>query len=331
MQAIIMTAVGEPNVLKLQDVKTPTLQQATDVLVKLKAAAINPIDTKLRSGAYPVDPLPTILGCDGAGIIEAVGKEVNELSVGDEVYFFHGGLSGIAGNYAEYIVLDQRFIARKPNSLTFHEAAAAPLVLLTAWESLFDRAQVTKDSTVLIHAGAGGVGHVAIQLAKSVGAKVATTVSDQNKADFVSELGADKIIFYKDDDFVDSILDWTDGEGVDVIMDNVGGSLIEQSFPAVKVYGDLVTLLLAPKETDWSVARIRNIRFSQEVMLTPLLFGLQKHQYHQTDILNKCSTLFNEGKLKVHIQEVLPLAEAAAAHRLIEQGSTSGKIVLDIP
>ncbi len=330
MKAIIMTDVGGPEVLQLQEVDKPSIQNPTEVLVKLKAASINPIDIKLRSGAYPVNPMPTILGCDGAGVIEAIGTNVNNLSVDDEVYFFHGGLSGIPGNYAEYIVLDQRFVAKKPSSINFHEAAAAPLVLLTAWESLFDRTNVTQDSTVLIHAGAGGVGHVAIQLAKSVGAKVATTVSTQSKADFVSKLGADKIIFYKDENFVESILDWTNGEGVDVVMDNVGGALIEQSFAATKVYGDVVTLLLAPQETDWSVARIRNVRFSQEVMLTPLLLGIEQHQYHQTNIINKCTELFNEQKLKVEIQDVLPLEQAADAHRLIEQGSTSGKIVLSI-
>ncbi len=330
MKAMIMTEVGKPEVLQLQEIEKPKLRSSTDVLVRLKAAGVNPIDTKLRSGAYPTDPTPTILGCDGAGVIELVGDDVTEFVIDDEVYFFHGGLSGIAGNYAEYIVLDERFIARKPSILSCEQAAASPLVLLTAWESLFDRADVKDGDTVLIHAGAGGVGHVAIQLAKLAGAKVATTVSDDNKADFVRSLGADKIIYYKDENFVNVIMDWTDGDGADMVLDTVGGALIEQSFPAIKVYGDLVTLLQADASIDWSVARFRNIRFSQEVMLTPLLLDIEKAQQHQTWILNECSKRFDSNKLSIEIQEILPLEQAAKAHEMIEQGSTTGKIVLSI-
>ena len=330
MQAVTLSGTGEPEVLKLSEIERAKIQSSTDVLINLKAAAVNPLDTKLRSGKYPVDPLPSILGCDGSGIVSEIGSAVTDLAVGDEVYFFHGGISGIPGNYAEYIALDQRFVALKPTSLSFVEAAAAPLVLITAWESLFDRANVQKDNTVLIHAGAGGVGHVAIQLAKHVGAKVATTVSTREKAEFVTKLGADKVIFYKDENFVDSIMEWTDGNGVDMVMDNIGGSLLEQSFPAVKVYGDIVSLLIADPKTDWSVARVRNLRFSHEVMITPLALNLIEAQMHQTQILNDCALLFEQGKLRVHVSETFPLEQAAAAHRLIEQGSSNGKIVLSI-
>ncbi len=330
MKAILMTGVGEPAVLKLQDLPTPTIKSPGEVLVRLKAAGVNPIDTKLRKGAYAVDPLPTILGCDGAGIIESIGNDVTKFNVGDEVYFFYGGLSGIPGNYAEYIVLDERFLARKPENLSFEEAAAAPLVLLTAWEALFDRARLEKDQSVLIHAGAGGVGHVAIQLAKHFGAKIAATISNGEKAKLVDSLGADKIINYKEEDFVSAIMDWTEDHGVDVVMDNVGGDLIEASFPAIKFYGSLVSLLLADSSIDWTQARLRNINFSQEVMLSPLMFDLVDAQKHQTWILNECTKLFESGELRIHVQEVLALEQAAKAHELIEQGSSTGKIVLRI-
>ena len=150
MKAITIHTTGQPDVLQVEDVAKPGISSPTDVLVKLHAAGVNPIDTKLRSGAYPIEPLPTILGCDGAGVIESCGEQVQQFKAGDAVYFFHGGLSGIQGNYAEYIVLDERFVAHKPDSLEFIQAAAAPLVCLTAWESLFDRASVANGDTVLI-------------------------------------------------------------------------------------------------------------------------------------------------------------------------------------
>ena len=246
------------------------------------------------------------------------------------MYFFHGGTGLKQGNYAEYTVLDERFIARKPKSIDFIHAAAAPLVLITAWESLFDRAELTEGQTVLIHAGAGGVGHVAIQLAKQAGAKICTTVSSDDKAKFVSDLGADLAINYKEQDFVEAVMDWTDGQGVDIAMDNVGGPLIEATFPAIKHYGDMVTLLQADTNVDWTVARMRNIRFSMEIMLSPVLFNLIEAQCHQTEILEKCAQFFDNNELSIHVSNTLPLENTIDAHKMIEAGSTTGKIVLTI-
>lgn len=330
MKAIYMTAAGGPEGLSLVDIPRPEINTTTDVLVKLHAAGINPVDCKLRSGAYPIEPLPAILGCDGSGVVEATGSEVKNFSPGDAVYFFHGGLSGIQGNYAEYIVLDEHFVASKPLTVDFIEAAAAPLVLLTAWESLFDRARVKAGDTVLIHAGAGGVGHVAVQLAKQKDARVITTVSSDSKADFVKDLGADEVINYKEEDFVAETLRLTDGNGADMVMDNVGSPVFEQSFPATRVYGDLVTLLQPASTVDWSLARFRNLRISQEVMLTPLLLGLEPAQLHQTWILNECARLFDEGKLKVHVSATFRLEDTRRAHEAIESGTTTGKLVIKI-
>lgn len=331
MKAIHITQTGGPEVLEVVDVPLPEITSSTGVRVKLHAAGINPVDTKMRSGAYPIDTLPLIPGCDGAGVIESVGADVAELREGDEVYFFHGGVSGIPGNYAEYIVLDERFVANKPRSLDFNQAAAAPLVLLTAWESLFDRASVRDGDTVLIHAGAGGVGHVAIQLAKHVGARVITTVGSEEKAEFVRILGANEVINYRTQDVVETVLDLTNGNGADMVMDNVGGEVFKQSIPATRVYGDLVTLLQFPDDVDWSVARFRNLRICQEVMLTPLVFGLEDAQRHQTWILNQCSRLFDSGKLSIHLEKVFAFEEVIEAHRRIETGRTQGKLVLAVP
>jgi len=330
MKAILMNQTGGPDVLQLQDVPTPVISTPTDVLVKLKAAGVNPVDTKIRRGLYPPKTFPTIPGCDGAGIVEKIGQGVTRIKPGDEVYFFHAGLGTGPGNYAEYIALDERFIARKPSNIDFIQAAALPLVFITAWEALHDRTSMQKGQTILIHAGAGGVGHIAIQLAKAAGAKICTTISSEEKAAFVKKLGADYAINYKQQNFVEVVLKWTDGKGVDIAMDNVGGELIHATFPAVKYGGDLVTLLQVPDKIDWAVARMRNLRFSFEIMLVPLMYNLVEAQKHQTWIMEQCTRLVEEKKLTIHVSEVLPLAQAALAHQKIESGSTTGKIVLQI-
>ena len=324
-----MTAAGNPEVLQLQEVPDPAIQKDTEILVRLHAAGINPIDTKLRSrGTFYADQMPAILGCDGAGVVEAVGSGVQRFQVGDEVYFCQGGLGANIGNYAELIVVDERFIARKPASLSFAEAAAAPLVLITAWESLYDRGYLEAGQRVLIHAGAGGVGHVAIQLAKLQGADVCTTVSSEEKADFVRQVGADYPILYKQTDFVKATLDWSEGKGVDLAFDTVGGEIFSQTFPVVKLYGDIVTILEPDAKTNWKTARMRNLRISLELMLTPLLQGIVEEQQAQAKILEQCALLIDGGKLKINISQTFPLEEAAAAHQLLESGSMTGKIVL---
>ena len=331
MRAIQISEHGSSDVLKLVEIDEPEITSPSEVKVKLKAAGVNPIDTKLRSGFYPetIAPVPAVLGCDGSGIIEECGSKVSKFKQGDEVYFFHGGIKGIQGNYAEYIVLDERFVAAKATSQSFNEAAASPLVLLTAWEALFERTNLQAGQTVFINAGAGGVGHVAIQLAKYKGANVCTTISNQDKANFVKSLGADLIINYKEDNVEQAVLDWTNDEGVDIALDNIGGAETQKLFPIIKHYGDLVTLLIADKEIDWSLARLKNIRFSFEVMLSPLLFDLKQAQTHQTEILEQCSQIIDDGNIKIHISETLPLEQAAKAHQLIEEGSTKGKIVIN--
>lgn len=324
-----MTAPGGPEVLQLQELPDPVIEKDTEILVRLMAAGVNPIDTKLRSrGTFYPDQMPAILGCDGAGVVEAVGSGVQRFRVGDEVYFCQGGLGAKLGNYAQMAVVDERFVARKPKSLSFAEAAAAPLVLITAWESLYDRGRLEAGRQVLIHAGAGGVGHVAIQLAKLKSTNVCTTVGSQESADFVRQLGADCTILYKQTDFVQETLDWTQGEGVDLAFDTVGGDNFQKTFPAVRVYGDIVTILEPPANTNWKIARNRNLRISLELMLTPMLQGLVEAQQDQAKILQQCARLIDEGNLKIHLSKTFPLQEAAAAHRMLETGSMTGKIAL---
>lgn len=332
MKAIVFETPGSPSVLKLQDIPAPTIQTETDVLVRLRAAGINPIDTKLRArGTFYPEKTPHVLGCDGAGVVEAVGAGVQSFQVGDEVFFCNGGLGGSIGTYAEFAIVDQRFLALKPAALSFAEAAAAPLVLITAWESLYDRGRLQAGQKVLVHAGAGGVGHVAVQLAKLQGAEVCTTVSSEEKANFVKQLGADSVILYKNTDVVDEVLTWTQGQGVDLAFDTVGGETFYQTIPAVKIYGDLVTILEPdPALGNLKTARMRNLRISLELMLTPMLQSLVEEQEQQAHILQKCARLCDRNLLKIHVSQTFPLEEAQAAHELLETGSVTGKIVIEI-
>ncbi len=328
MKAVLMTDTGDVDVLTYQDVKDPQIKSDTQVKIAIKAAGVNPVDTKIRQrGVFFPDALPAIIGCDGAGEILAVGSGVTQFTAGDEVWFCHGGLGKEPGNYAQQTVIEAAEVALKPHNLSFTQAAAAPLVLITAWEALYDRAMLRDNESVLIHAGAGGVGHVAIQLAKLAGATVYTTVGDDEKAALVKTLGADEVINYKQENFVDSIMQLTDHRGVDIVFDTVGGDVFTQSLEAIAHYGSLVTLL-DPGNVSLKTARNKNISLHFELMLTPMLNDLPAARNHQMLILERCKHYIETGKLHLNIARSFPLAEAASAHQLIEQGHTSGKIVL---
>ena len=329
MKAIEMRETGGPSVLQLAERPRPELSGPEDILVRLVAAGVNPVDTKIRArGPLIPDGLPAVLGCDGAGVVEEAGAEVTRFKPGDEVWFCHGGLGGPVGNYAEYIVLDNHLAQAKPPSIGFVEAAAAPLVLLTAWEALSDRARLSEGQTVLIHAGAGGVGHVAIQLARAAGARVCTTVSGPEKADFAHELGAEYCINYREEVLVESVMNWTEGRGVDVALDTVGPEVFRRTIPAMAHYGDLVTILDPGPGLDLKEARNRNLRISLELMLTPMLYDLPRARTHQGEILRRCGKMIDNGDLKIHCSASFPLAQAQEAHKLIEEGHVTGKIVL---
>jgi NADPH2:quinone reductase len=331
MKAIEMREPGGPEVLTMVERPMPTITSSKGMLVRLHAAGINPVDTKVRSrGVFVPDGLPAVLGCDGAGIVEATGGEVTRFKPGDAVWFCHGGLGGPEGNYAQYALIDQSIAQRKPEALDFVHAAAAPLVLITAWEALYDRAGLEAGETVLIHGGAGGVGHVAIQLARLSGARVCATVSNAEKAEFVHSLGAEYAINYRDEDLVEAVMDWTEGRGVDVALDTVGPDVFAKTIPAMAHYGDLVTILDPGPGVDWKEARTRNLRIGFELMLTPMLRHLPEARAQQGEILRRCGEWIERGELQIHVSQSFPLDQAAEAHRLIEQGHTIGKLVLTI-
>jgi NADPH2:quinone reductase len=330
MKAVFMTALGGPEVLSCSECDEPEIHSPTQIKVRLHAAGVNPIDTKIRRrglffGASP----PAILGCDGAGEVVAVGKDVTRFAVGDAVWFCHGGLGREPGNYAGFTVLEETEAEFKPARVDFAEAAAGPLALITAWEALFDRGRLSEGQRVLVHAGAGGVGHLAIQLAVIAGARVIATTSPGPKAELALELGAERVIDYRAEDVAAAVADWTRGRGVDIAFDTVGAAAFRASIPAVAHYGTLVTLLDPGTDLDLSEARVRNLSIAFTLMLTPMLRDLRDARAHQGEILRVCGEWMDEGRLRVVLGDRLPLGDAAEAHRRIEEGHTTGKLVLE--
>jgi NADPH2:quinone reductase len=329
MRAILMTAVGGPEVLRLVELPEPEITAGHDVRVRLRAAGINPVDYKLRSGGTIGGSLPAILGWDGAGVVESVGADVTRLRAGDEVYFCDGGFGPTPGTYVEHKVLDERYVALKPRRLSFVEAAAAPLVTITAWEALHERARVNKDQFVLVQAGAGGVGHMSVQIARLAGARVATTVTAGAKAELASSLGAELCIDYRRDDVGRCLRAWTGTYGADVVHDTVGGKTFTACFSLVRPYGDLVSNV----ESAWEAEAIklihdRNLRVSFTWMPAPSVFGWSEHRERQRRILEQAAAYFDAGDLRIAVGETFPLEQAAEAHRALEAGVILGKAVL---
>lgn len=332
MKAVLMRAPGARDVLELASVPVPEITRPRELLVRVRAAGVNPVDTKIRQLHYfHPDHLPAVLGCDGAGIVEKAGAGVSRFRPGDEVYFFNNGLGGAPGSYAQYTLVDEAHVAAKPARLSMVEAAAIPLVLITAWEALVDRIALRHGERVLIHGGAGGVGHLAVQLARHRGAVVAATISSDDKAAFVKRLGAALAIDYRRTDFVEEILRWTDGHGADAILDTVGGPTFCKSFSALRLYGRIATLLSTACEiADINRARLRNLSVSYVQMTAPSFLGSDEARRAQTRILESAAPLFDSGELAISVSATLPLEQATEAHRMIEEGHTSGKVVLRI-
>lgn len=302
----------------------PAKQQ---VLVRVRATGLNPLDTKIRSGqaSHAQQPLPAVLGVDMAGVVEEVGADVTAFRPGDEVYGMVGGVGGLQGSLAEYIVANADLLARKPKSLSMREAAALPLVTITAWEGLVDHARVRAGQTVLVHAGAGGVGHIAVQLAKHFGAQVFATVSAVKEA-IVRSFGATSINYrsLSTEQYVDR---YTAGEGFDIIYDTVGGKTIDDSFAAVKRYTGHVVSSLGWSAHSLAPLSFRSATYSGVFTLTPLLTGMG--QNHHGEILKAAAELVDSGKLKPLVSEkTFSLAEIGDAFSRVESGST-GKVVVD--
>lgn len=330
MRAQLLTAHGGPENFALTEVPRPEVAPGM-VLVRLAATSVNPVDTKIRAG-LPIGPdLPAILGSDIAGTVEAVGSGVAAFTPGDEVYGCAGGVRGPAGNLggtlAEYIAADARLLALKPKTLGFHEAAALPLVAITAWEGLA-RAGAGASDHVLVHGGTGGVGHVAVQLAKARGARVAATVSSPQGAGIAGRLGADDIILYREEDVPDYVGRLTGGRGFDVVFDTVGGPNLDRSFAAAALNGR-VAATAARSTHDLSPLHAKGLSLHIVFMLIPMLHDIGRAEHGA--ILAELAALVDAGKVRPLIDPArFTLETAPDAHRHLESGKAVGKVVIDI-
>lgn len=331
-QAVVMRGAGGPEVLVQAPVDLPWNPEGANVLVRLAAASINPADLYFRGyGPYLGAAEGCVLGHDGAGIVQAVGARAKGFAVGDRVAFCNGGVGGDAGTYAHHAVVPDRLLARVPDGVPLEDAAAIALVFITGWESLKERARVRRGEAVLIHGGAGGTGHVAIQIARELGARVAATVSSAEKAAVAEALGAERTIRYREQDFVTTALDWTRGRGVAVVLDNAGEQVFRDSLRALAPYGRLVTLMGMPADLADGTAYNNNLTVHNVMMLTPMWKGLQAHRRRQAKVLQLALDWLDSGRIEVRIQHRFPLSEAAAAHALLEREGGTGKIVLTMP
>jgi NADPH2:quinone reductase len=302
--------------------------KAGQVLVKIHASGVNPLDIKIRAGkaAHAMQPLPAVLGLDMAGVVEDVGEGVASFRPGDEVYGMVGGVGGLQGTLAEYIAPNAGLLAPKPKSLSMREAAALPLVTITAWEGIVDRANIRGGDKVLIHAGAGGVGHVAVQLAKARGAEVFTTVSP-DKRKIAESFGA-TAIDYRSLTPEQYVQLHTGGAGFDMIYDTVGGATLDASFLAVKRYTGHVVSCLGWSTHSLAPLSFRSATYSGVFTLYPLLTGL--NQAHHGEALRQAAELVDAGKLRPLVNDRRFAADdIAAAHALVEAGPP-GKVVVEI-
>lgn len=309
-------------------IELPPLQ-AGQVLVRIHASGINPLDLKIRAGqaAHARHPFPAVLGLDMAGVVEAVGEGVEHFNIGDAVYGMTGGVAGVQGSLAERAVVDAQLLAHKPKILSMREAAALPLIAITAWEGLMDRAQVHAGQAVLVHGGAGGVGHVAVQLARAQGATVCATGSAQDKA-LIESFGA-TAIDYRAAGVADYVGQYTQGEGFDVVYDTVGGATLDASFLAAREYIGHVVSCLGWGEHKLAPLSFRGATYSGVFTLLPLLSG--RHRAHHGHILANVAQLVEAGKLKVRVDaRRFPLENVEAAYALVASGSAQGKVVVDI-
>ncbi|MBA4495232.1 zinc-dependent alcohol dehydrogenase family protein [Paenactinomyces guangxiensis] len=302
--------------------------QPGHVLIRVAATSVNPIDNKIRSGFVPAlaPAFPAVLHGDVAGVIEEVGEGVTTFQSGDEVYACAGGVKGYGGALADYMLANAELVAHKPKSLSFTEAAALPLVCITAWEALIDRAQILPGQKVLIHGATGGVGHVAIQIAKEKGAQVYTTGSSKEKLKIARELGADVGIHYKECSVQQYVDKYTDGKGFDIVFDTVGGDNIDRSLEAVKVKGTVVTIA-ARSTNDLTPMHNKGLTLHAVFMILPLLTG--EGLAHHGNVLRQISQLVDEGKLRPLLDaNSYRFCEAALAHKRLESGQAIGKVTL---
>ena len=325
MQAATLDVAGAA--FRIAPVPRPAPQPG-QVLVRIAASAVNPLDLKMRAGqaAHARQPLPAILGIDLAGTVEAVGDGVTDFRPGDEVYGMTGGVGGLQGSLAQFASVDADLLARKPGNIGMREAASLPLIFITAWEGLVDRAGVHAGQKVLVHGGAGGVGHIAVQIARAFDADVFATGSAANQA-YIKGLGATGID-YRAMSVENYVAKYSDGRGFDIVYDTVGGATLDASFNAVIRFGHVVSALgwgthaLAPLS-------FRAASYSGVFTLLPMLTG--EGRAHHGEILREATRLVEAGKIVPRVDpRHFALSSVDDAYRAVEASDGTGKIVVDI-
>lgn len=326
MRALVLKQFDTP--MELTEIDTPVAGPG-QVLVRVHASGVNPLDTKIRAGkaAHAKRVLPAVLGLDLAGVVESVGDGVQGFAPGDEVYGLTGGVGDLQGSLAPYAAVDARLLAHKPAALSMREAAVLPLVAITAWEGLVDRAGVRAGQKVLVHGGAGGIGHVAVQIARARGAEVFATGGPRSLAT-IEELGATPID-YTSTGVQEYMDEHTGGEGFDVVFDTVGGQTLDASFAAARVYTGHVVSALGWGTHSIAPLSFRGATYSGVFTLLPMLTG--KGREHHGEILESVRALADQGLLKPRVDpRRFTLETAAEAHSLVESGRSDGKVVVDI-
>jgi NADPH2:quinone reductase len=319
MKAVVLTRFGGPDAFELREVPVPPVGPR-QVRVRVHATAVNPLDFQIRRGDYAdYVPLPAIIGHDISGVIEEIGSEVHEFAVGDEVYYTPKIFGG-AGSYAEQHVADVEIVGRKPRNLSHLEAASLTLVGGTVWEAFVQRAQLKVGETILIHGGAGGVGTIAIQVAKAIGARVITTALARDH-DFVRALGADEAIDFATEDYVEAVARLTDGEGVNVVFDTIGGDTLTRSPLTLAAFGRVVSLVDLAQPQNLIEAWGKNAAYH---------FVFTRQNRGKLDSLTH---LVERGLIKPVLGATLPLARMGEAHALLENGRAHGlrgKVAIDV-
>ncbi|MDH3947918.1 MAG: zinc-dependent alcohol dehydrogenase family protein [Gammaproteobacteria bacterium] len=327
MHAMVMDDFGEPDVFRQTELPRPEVP-AQHVLIRVAASSVNPVDTKIRQGklAAIAPTRPAILHGDVAGTIEAIGAEVEGLAVGDEVYACAGGVNGRQGALADFMLAEAALAAHAPQSIPLNDAAALPLVSITAWEALIDKARVQAGQKVLVFGGTGGVGHIGVQLAKWRGASVVATCSSKDKAEQLTMLGIEDIANYREESLDDIIQSRTGGQGFDVVFDTVGGENLQKAFAAARLNGTIVTTA-ARSTQDLSQMHAKGLSLHAVFMLIPMLHNIGTS--HHGEILRQIASLVDDDQLRPLLDsQQFRFADVSKAHAYLESGLHSGKIIL---
>jgi len=329
MKAMLLNSYGDSYDFVEQDIPTP-VPGPGEVLVRVVASSFNPIDNKIVTLGDQLafaPTLPAVLGMDVSGVIEGMGEGVSRFQLGDGVYGCAGGLGDIPGALAEYMVVDETLLAHAPRNMELVEAAALPLVTITAWLGLFGKAELQEGETLLVHGGAGGVGHMAVQLGKAVGADVFATVSSDMKATIVDAMGATPIN-YQELSVKEYVQSATGGVGFDVIYDTIGGAHLENSFQAAGLEGAVVTTA-ARSTNDLSLMHAKSLSLHVVFMLLPLITG--QGRFVHGDILAQVAELVDADHVAVLLDDAtFKATEIGKAHRYWSEGGSIGKILIEM-